>query len=452
MKKIIVIGGVAAGMSAASKAARTAPDAEVTVYTQEEYISYSACSLPYLAQGLITDEEELVARTPEQMRKSGVKVLTGHVVTEINPERQLVKVTDSRGRRLVDSYDELIIATGARAIVPPLPNRELEGIFTLKTIPDAHRIQAHMALGRIKEAVIVGGGFIGLELADAFTSRGLHVTILEKASQLLTTFDTDIAERVRVCLEEHGVSIHCGCGVTGFTGDGAGRVRSVVTENGEYPAQLVVLAMGVVPNSELAAAADIALGARNAILVDEEQRTSLPHIFAAGDCATARHIVTGQDVFIPLGTTANKQGKLAGENAVGGHRRFQGVTGASIFRLFDREAARTGLTMREAATQGISAWESVITSNTKASGYPGRGPITVKLVMEEGTDRILGGQIFGASGAAKRIDVLTAMVQLSADVNTLASLDLAYAPPFSPVWDPLLVAANQASAAAARRK
>lgn len=451
MKKIVVIGGVAAGMSAASKAARTAEDVEVTVYTQEEYISYSACSLPYLTQGMIANEEELVARTPEQMLKSGVKVLTGHVVTEILPERKLVRVTDRQGGLLEDTYDELVIATGARAIVPALPNSDLEGIFTVKTIPDVHKIQAYLARRKPKEAVIVGGGFIGLEMADAFTSQGIHVTILEKAPQILTTFDEDIAGKVKECLEDHGVTVCCGCGVEGFVGDEAGGIRTVVTETGEYPAELVILAIGVTPNSEAAVAAGVTLGAKKAILVDEEMRTNLPDIFAVGDCATARHIVTGKDVYIPLGTTANKQGKIAGENAVGGHKKFQGVTGASIFRIFDWEAARTGLTMREAAMNGIPAWESAITSNTRASGYPGRGPITVKLVLENGTNRILGGQIFGAPGAGKRIDVITAMVQMSATPETLAALDLAYAPPFSPVWDPLLVAANQAVSKASKR-
>ena len=449
MRKIIVIGGVAAGMSAASKAARVSSDVQVVVYTQESYISYSACSLPYLAQGVIADEGELIARTPEQMQKSGVTVKIDHQVTKISPEEKKVLVRDGQGREFEDSYDELIIATGARPIVPPFPNVELEGIFTVKTIPSIHRIQAYIAQYAPKRAVVVGGGFIGLEMADALTSQGIRVTILEMAPQILTTFDQDMAQLVEDHMKEKGVEIHCGCGVESFTGEG--RVSGVVAGGNTYPADMVILAIGVTPNSEIAAQAGVELGVKKAILVDDGMRTSIPHIYAAGDCATARHIVTGKQVHIPLGTTANKQGRIAGENAAGGDKTFQGVTGASIFKIFDREAARTGLTMREAEMNGIDAWESTITSNTRASGYPGRGPITIKLVMRNGTNEILGGQIVGAAGAGKRIDVLTAMVQLSATPVTLSQLDLAYAPPFSPVWDSLLVAANQAVSKAAKR-
>ena len=451
MKKIIVAGGVAAGMSAASKAARMGKDVAVTVYTQEAYISYSACSLPYLAQGIITNEAELVARTPEQMLLQGVRVLTEHVVTEILPDQNLVRVATPQGEIIEDSYDELILATGARPIVPDFPNKDLNGIFTVKTIPDIQKLQAYLALHEARETVVVGGGFIGLEMADALTNQGIHVTILEQAPQILTTFDQDIACKIQEYLDERGVAVRCKTSIKAFTGDGTGNVGSVVCEDGEYPGDLVILAIGVMPNSEVAAAAGIGLGMRNAILVDDEMRTNLPHIYAAGDCATARHIVTEKNVHIPLGTTANKQGRVAGENAVGGNVRFQGVTGASIFRIFDREAARTGLTIREAAAAGLDGWESTITSNTRASGYPGRGPITIKLVLENKTNRILGGQIFGATGAGKRIDVLTAMVQMSATVDALAQLDMAYAPPFSPVWDPILVAANQTVAAAKKR-
>lgn len=451
MKKIVVIGGVAAGMSAASKAARMGRDVEVTVYTQEEYISYSACSLPYLVQGMILDEGELVARTPDQMEKSGVRVLTGHTANELLPERKLVRVADRQGHVLEDYYDELIIATGARAIVPAVSNSGLPGIFTVKTIPDVHKIHAYLARRKPKNAVIAGGGPIGVEMAEALINQGMQVTILEKAPQILTSFDQDIAAQIQACLAEHGVSVCCNRSVIGFDGDSEGNVRAVVAEDGEYPAELVILAIGVTPNSQMAEAAGIALGVKSAIAVDEEMRTNLPCVYAAGDCATARHIVTGKDVYIPLGTTANKQGKIAGENAAGGSKKFRGVTGASIFRVFDQEAARTGLTAYEAAMSGIDAWESTITSNTKASGYPGRGPITVKLVMERETNRILGGQIFGAAGSGKRIDVITAMVQMAATPEDMAGLDLAYAPPFSPVWDPLLVAANQAVSKAGRR-
>jgi len=443
MKKIVVVGGVAAGMSAASKAARMAKDVSVTVYTQEDYISYSACSLPYMAQGLITDLGDLVARTPEQMKESGVDVLIGHTVIAIDPEKQTVTVVNAQGEEFVDSYDELIIATGARPIVPNLPNKELEGIFTVKTIPSIHAIQAYVAANQPKEAVVIGGGFIGVEMADALTALGIHVTVLEKAPQILTVMDQDMADRVAEYMTGKNVNVVCNCNVESFIGEN-GKVCGVHTSEQDYPAEMVIFAIGVQPNSEIAGAAGVELGVKGAIVVDDQMRTNVPHIWSAGDCATAKHIVTGKNVHIPLGTTANKQGRIAGENVVGGNAEFWGVVGTSVFRVFEWEAARTGLTMREAAMNGIEAWESTITSNTRASGYPGRGPITVKLVMEDGTNRILGGQIFGAPGSGKRIDVLAAMVQMGATPVQLSQLDMAYAPPFSPVWDSILVAANQA--------
>lgn len=447
--RIVVIGGVAAGMSAASKAKRVDPEAEVTVYTQESYISYSACSLPYLAKDLITDIGELVARTPEQMSKAGVAVHVCHEVTAILPKEKRIAVKDGGGRSFCVPYDRLIIATGSSNVIPPLENAEAEGVFTVKSIPDIQRLQHYIAEHDCKTAVVIGGGFIGVEMTDALSGIGLSVTLLEKGSQLLPILDTTMAERIRAYIEGQGVHVFCNTGAEGLRIDEAGRVAAVQTENGEFSADLVVMAIGLVPNTALAESAGLKLGPRKAILVDERMRTSVPDIYAAGDCATTKLLVTGEDTSVCLGTVANRNGKVAGENAAGGQAIYPGGLGTCVFKVFDMEAGKTGLSLQETTSRGLDAFENTIQSNTKASGYPGRGPVFVELVVERGTNRLLGGQIFGAEGSAKRIDVIAAYVQLNQSVDRLAMLDMAYAPPFSPVWDPVLVAANQASAKAA---
>ncbi len=443
-KRIVVIGGVAAGMSAASKAKRVDRDAEVTVYTDETYISYSACSLPYLAQNLISDESELVARTPQQMKDYGVDVHTGHRVTKIlRGEKQILVSTPEHGQIAVP-YDKLVIATGARNIVPPFPGVDAAGIFTIKGIPDIHRLQAYLAENGCRSAVVVGGGFIGLEMADALCSLGLGVTILDAAPQVLPILDADMAERVRAYVESKGVQVRCGQAVTGFTADADGRVSGVATGEGVYPADVVILAIGLVPNTALAGDCGLALGFKNAVRTDASMRTSDPDIYAAGDCAETYHIVSGQRTNVCLGTLANRNGRIAGENAAGGHQEYRGEVGTAMLKVFEKEVAKTGLSEAEAVRAGLRAWSVSIDSNTRASGYPGRGPITVKLVIEAETNRLLGGQIFGAEGAAARINAIAAMVQYHHTVEELAALDMGYAPPFSPVWDPVLVAAGQA--------
>lgn len=442
MSRLVVIGGVAAGMSAAGKAARLDPQLQVDVYTDEAYISYSGCSLPYFTQGVITNEAALVARTVEEFADQGVKVHIRCKATEIRPENKTVCIQHEDGTKTWESYDKLVLATGARPVVPPLEGVRLPGVFTVKQIPDVHAIRSWLREKDARKAVIVGGGFIGVEMAEALTGSGLEVTILEMAPQIMTLMDEDMAALVQAELEEHGVQVKVGAKVMSITG--TERVEGVRTETETIPADLVVLAIGVSPNSEIAEAAGIELGLRKAIRVNAHMETSVPDIYAAGDCATVYHQVTEKEAYIPLGTTANKQGRIAGENAAGHSSEFWGVVGTTIFKVMEMEGARTGLSSREASMNGFETWESKIVAKTRASGYPGRGPITIKLVMEKGTNRILGGQIFGAAGAGKRIDVLAAMVQLKQTPVGMAQLDLAYAPPFSPVWEPLLVAANQA--------
>lgn len=442
MGRIIVIGGVAAGMSAASKAMRVNPGLSVDVYTDEKYIAYSGCGLPYYAQGVIEDKGDLFARSVDEFARQGVNVHTQSKVHSIKPEEKVVWVEHADGSYTWEAYDKLIIATGARPVVPDLPGIDLPGVLKMKQVPDAEAVRGIINNKEAKKAVIVGGGFIGVEMAEVLTTAGLDVTILEMAPQIMTLMDEDMAALVQIELEAHGVKVMVGTKVLGF--EGKDHVEGVRTENEVVPADLVILAIGVKPNSEIAQEAGIELGVRGAIKVNGRMETNLPDIYAAGDCATAHHLVLEKDAYVPLGTTANKQGRVAGENAAGGSAEFAGIVGTTIFKVMNMEGARTGLSRREAEQNGFKVWESKITSATKAVGYPGRGPVTVKLVIEEGSQRILGGQILGSSGAGKRIDVLVTMVQLKQGIEELAKMDFSYAPPFSPVWEPLLVAANQA--------
>lgn len=442
---IVVIGGVAAGMSAASKAKRVCPDAMVSVYTEEPYISYSACSLPYFAKNLITEESQLIARTPDQMKVRGVDVYTNCRVTAIHRDTKSITIENKDGHREDVNYDRLVIATGSKNIVPNIPNAKAKGVFTVKGIPDIHTIRAYIADNGCRKAVIIGGGFIGLEMADALFCLGMKTTVIEKAPQIMSILDEDIAGHISDYLVHSGLNIHCNTGVDGIVTDDNGKVCAVHTETGDFDADIVIMAIGLYADTQIAAEAGIELGFKKAIRVNERMETNIPNIYAAGDCAATKNLVTGQETWICLGTVANRNGKVAGENAAGGNAAYEGQIGTTVFKLLNKEAAKTGLSMREAKLAGIDAWDTVINSNTRASGYPGRGSIIVKLVVERDTNRLIGGQIFGDDGSAKRIDAIAAYVQLKQNVHSLAKLDMGYAPPFSPVWDPVLVAAAQAA-------
>lgn len=445
MDRLIVIGGVAAGMSAAAKAKRLAPDLTVDVYTDDSYASYSGCCLPYYTQGVMEEIDGLIIRTPEQLEKQGINLYRQHRVSAIHPESGTVTV-QAPGGPTEEGYDRLVIATGARPVIPPIPGRDSPAVHSVKRVEDVVRIRRLMRSGEVKKVVVVGGGFIGIEMIDAFAAYGAEISLVEMAPQILTILDEDMAAIIEAHLKEEGVAVYKNERVAEIKEEG-GRTR-VVTDRRELEADLILMAIGVAPNSEIAREAGIELGPRGAIKVDDLMRTSLPGIYAAGDCATARHILTGQDVYIPLGTTANKQGRIAGENAVGGEVEFQGVIGTSIFKAMEMEGSRTGLSLGEATDAGFDAWESTVTADTIVDTYPGAGKMTVKLVMEKGTNRLLGGQIAGSQKAAKRIDVLVSLIQLNATLKDLAKLDLSYAPPFADAWDALLVAANVALAKA----
>jgi NADPH-dependent 2,4-dienoyl-CoA reductase/sulfur reductase-like enzyme len=445
-ERLIVIGGCAAGMSAASKARRVNPDLEIVVYERTGFVSYGECGLPYYVSGLVDDHNKLVVRTPEQFAERGIEVHLHHEVTEIVPQNRRVRVTSlADGNSWHESYDKLLITTGGGpTLLPGFSPGDLNGVFVLRALEDGIAIREFIQRESPKRAVIVGAGYIGLEMAEGFHALGLETTVIGRPPQVLKLFDPDMAKLVQEEMERKGIRLSLGDEVKTLEGDAQGRVRRVISSKGTFEADLVLLALGVRPNVALAKEAGVALGETGAIATDAQMRTNLPGVFAAGDCAEAYHLITGRGAYIPLGTTANKQGRVAGTNVGGGHAEFSGIVGTAITRVFDLYAALTGLSEKEARALGYAAKSTTIKASSRAHYYPGGGLMRVKLVVEEGSGRLLGGQIVGGEGAGPRIDVLAAALHKEMTVEELSRLDLAYVPPMAPVWDPLLVAANVA--------
>jgi NADPH-dependent 2,4-dienoyl-CoA reductase/sulfur reductase-like enzyme len=448
--RVVVIGGDAGGMAAVSQIRKLRPYAEIVVLERGAWTSYSACGIPYVVGGEVAPLERLQVRTPQQFRDNDrVDVRLRHEVKSIDLDRRNVEVwAHEQGRAFQMGFDQLLIATGGSPIRPALPGIELPTVHNAHTLDHARALLGELDAGRALRVVVVGGGYIGLEMAEAFAHRGARTTLVEGADQLMSTFDADMTTSMTDTLRAAGVEVVLSTRVSGFEPDG------VVTAVGKIPCDIVVLGIGVRPNSALAGAAGLRLGARHAIAVNRRQQissaevsaagVSVDGIYAAGDCCESTHLVSGHQVHIALGTVANKQARVAGINIGGGYATFPGVVGTAISKICSLEVARTGLSEREAAAAGFAAVASTITSTTRAGYYPDAASITVKLVVERRTGRLLGGQIVGGQGAGKRIDTLALAVTAGFDVQQLLDADLAYAPPFSPVWDPVQVAAREA--------
>ena len=443
-ERLIVIGGCAAGMSAAAKAKRTQRDLEVVVFERGSFISYAACGMPYLLAGDISDYRDLIVRTPEQMRKQSVDVRINCEVTEVDAEARSVTVRDrDEGREISIGYDQLVIATGARAAFPPIEHTQLEGVFGLRSLESGLAVHRFLAERTPNRAVIIGGGYIGVEMAETFRRLDIDTTMLIRSGKVLrTTLDEEIRKPVEAELERHGVEIVKDVPVS-FEGEG--QLAAVVTEDSRYPCDIALVGAGAAPNTELAHAAGVRLGLTGAIATDASMRTNVPGIFAAGDCAEALHLVTGKPAYLPLGSTANKQGRVAGENAAGGAARFGGIVGTMVVRCFDLAVATTGLTTADAQQAGFKVEGTTIQAKDISHYFPGAEDIHVRLVADAATGRLLGGQIIGSRRVAKRIDVLATALHNRMTIAELSQLDLSYAPPFAPVWDPILVAANVAT-------
>ena len=453
-ERLVIIGGVAAGMSAASAARRVKPDMETIVYEKDPYISYGTCSIPYYISGDVKEFRGLITLSPEEAEtERGIRVCTCHEALRIDVPGKTVLVRSSvSGEETVISWDKLVIATGGLPVKPPFPGIDLAHIFTVRTLDDGVAIKKYIDEWNLSEeevpwrpmkAVIVGGGYIGMEMCESFRERGVEVTVIEKLDRVLGTMDTEITAIVEDKITAEGVNLHKETTVLGFDGKD-GVVRSVVTDKGDFEADLVLLCVGARPNSGLAREAGIELGVAGAIKVDDYLRTSAPEVYAAGDCAEAVHLVTCKKVYIPLGTTANKQGRIAGENAAGANNAFEGIVGTAVTKVFDLEVARTGLSSIEAEREGLPFFASTIRGRSRSSAYPEGKPITVSYTVERQTGRLLGAQMVGEEGVAHRIDTLAACLHAKMTIEDVSRLDLAYAPPFATVWDPILIGANVA--------
>ena len=448
----VIIGGDAAGMSAASKIKREQPDAETIVFERGQHISYSACGMPYWIAGVIESDRKLIVLTPERAReKRGIDVRIGHEVTAIDPATKTV--TGKRlatGEPFVQPYGKLLIATGASAIKPPIPGLDLAGVFTLRSLEDAQRIFQYIEQKQPQSAVIIGGGYIGIEMAEALHARRMAVTVVEMVSQIMPNFDADMVAEVTAHLAEQNVQIYTNLSVKRLEQAEPG-LAIHLSSGATLTADLVLVSTGVRPNSELAAQAGLKMGKTKAIWVDAQMRTSDPQIYAAGDCVEHYHLILGENAWIPLATSANKGGRIAGDNMSGNHTTFPGIVGTAVVKVFDYTMSVTGVTERQAKASGkwgangedvgstiVSAWE-------KAGYWPDAEKIKVKLVYAKSDGRILGGQIVGKAGVNKRIDIIATALSARMTVETLGMLDLSYAPPYSSTYDPVQVCANVAA-------
>ncbi len=448
--KIVIIGGVAAGPKTASKVIRLMPDAEVTVVEKGKLLSYAGCGLPYYVSGVVKEQKELLATPVGVVRDSvffrkvkNVRVLNETEALQIDRagKRVLVRALTDGEESWLD-YDKLALATGGTPVVPPIPHVDLEGIFALHGVHDAEGIRDVLAQGKARDVVIVGGGLIGVETTEALVEAGCRVTIVEMLPQVLNILDWGMARLVEKHMELHGVKVLTSSKVLSFEGDG--QVSAVVTDQGKLPADMVVLAVGVRPNVKLAQDAGLEIGSTGAIKVDDHMRTSDPDVYAAGDCVESVDLVTGQPCFVPLGSTANKQGRVAAMNICGGEDAFPGVLGSSVCKVFDYCVARTGLTETAAKQRGYEVTTAMAPGPDRAHYMPSAVPLLLKLVVDSRTRRLLGVQAVGPGAGDKRIDVAAMAITAGMTVDQLANADLCYAPPYAPAMDNIITAANVA--------
>ncbi len=447
-RRLLVVGGDAAGMSAASQARRLQdPQAlEIIAFERGPDTSFSACGIPYWIGGLVAERESLIARAPAEFReKQQIDVRTRSLVESVDIHERTVRVKDlETGRQYSEGYDELLLGTGSIPVRPSIPGIDGKGVVGVHSLEDGARVIAEVASGRVAEVVVIGAGYVGLEMADAMLTRGMAVTVLDRAVSPMPTLDPDMGERVAAGLRESGIKLELGAGVQEIVLDGQGRVTAVLTADGRrLAADLVVLGLGVRPNVELARTAGIPLGPTGAIAVDRRMRSRVDGVWAAGDCVESMHVLSGQPVHIALGTHANKQGRVAGDNIGGGYATFAGVLGTAALKVLTTEIGRTGLATSEAQQAGFDVLAVTVDSTTRAGYYPDAKAIRVKIIAERGTGRMLGGQIVGREESAKRIDILATAIWSGMTAQEFYSADLSYAPPYSPVLDPVVIAARK---------
>ena len=439
--KVVIVGGVAGGATAAARIRRLDEQAEIVVFERSAYISYANCGLPYYIGGVIEDAGELTLQTPESFfTRFRVQIKVLHEVTAIHPDRKTVSVTNLQtGERFEESYDKLLLSPGAKPTQPRFPGADSDRLFALRTVEDTLRIRAYIDEHHPRSAVLAGGGFIGLELAENLRELGMDVTIVQKPMHLMTPFDADMAALIHGEMRRHGVKLALGHTVEGFAQRDGG-MDVLLQDAAPLHADMVILAIGVTPDTALAKEAGLELGVRGSIVVNDRMEISVPDIYAVGDAVQVRHFVTGQDALIALAGPANKQGRIAADNICGGDSRYTGSQGSSVLKVFDMTAALTGLNETQAAAAGFDADSVILSPMSHAGYYPGGRVMTMKVVFEKATYRLLGAQIVGYEGVDKRIDVLATAIRAGMKATELKDLELAYAPPYSSAKDPVNMA------------
>ncbi len=445
-KKLVVIGGVAAGTKAASKAKRENPELDVLVITKDKDVSYAGCGLPYYLGGVIKERKELVVRAPEEFKATqDITVLTKCEVTALNPTQKTVAYTELKTKKKnTVSFDYLVFATGASPVLPKIEGIELENIYPLRSVQDAESIRACLDSDRVQDVVVIGAGFVGLEVAENLKLRGKNVTVVELIPFVLPGYDEEMSLLIQKYLVEQGVKVITGVNVSGFAGDADGNVKAVKTQAGTIEAQCVIWSAGVKPNVQLAREAGIKLGPTGTVAVNEYQETNIPGIYAVGDCAENINLLTKEPIWCPMGSTANKTGRIAGLNLTdkAAHESLPGVLNTSVIKLFGFNAARTGLTEKAAREKGYDIETVIVPANDKAHYYPGYRQIITKLIADRNNHRILGAQIIGQGVVDKPIDIIVTLISCQATLEQMASLDLAYAPPFSMAMSSTIVSAQ----------
>lgn len=442
--KVIIVGGVAAGMSAAAKLKRANKEAQITVYEKSRHVSFGACGLPYFVGNFFEDSQKMIARTVEQFNASGITVNIEHEVLNVDTDNKCITVKNLlTGETFTDTYDKLMIATGASAIIPPIKNVDLKHVYTLKSMEDGEALKHAMQNEALKRVAIVGAGFIGLEVVEAAKQYGKEVHVFQLNDRVLVdTFDKEITDLLEEELRAHDVHLHLSQTVTELVGDQA--VTQIKTNDETFDVDIVVLTAGVRPNTSFLKDTKIEMLRNGALVIDHEGRTSIEDIYAAGDCASINHILKPEPAYIPLATVANKMGRIIGENLAGAHHTFNGSLASACLKVMNLEAGRTGLSEQEAMNLGINYKTVFITDMNQTSYYPGQSKINVKLIYNADTKVILGGQIVGRKDAVQRVNVLATAIFAGLTTDQLAMLDLCYAPPFARTWDVLNIAGSVA--------
>ena len=440
--KFLIIGGDAAGMSAASRAKRNDPDLDITVLEKTLDVSYSACGMPYNIADSNREIDDLVVRQASVFReKQGIHVLTGHCVESIDPLSKTVSGISLQEKKFRFSYDKLLIATGGSPIIPELPGFDLPGVLVLKSLDDGRKIKAYLKSNRVKKAVIIGMGYIGLEMCEALRARSIEVDMVKPGPVFLPWMEEEMSDVVKKEVENHKVTLHPGQKLQKI--DAKSRQLKVICSDLILEADMVLVAIGIKPNSELASGAGLDLGISREIAVDRTLKTSDENIYAAGDCADAYHVVSGKKTWIPLALRANRAGWAVADNVCGKGVELPGVAGTAVFKVFDLEVARTGFTPKEAENLGFEPAKVIIKTRSRAHAHPGASVIHVLMVGDKKSKRLLGAQMVGKEGVAHRINSIAVALHGRMTVEEYCQTDLAYAPPFGPVWDPTLTAANQ---------